>query len=77
MKLIEQLQKDFSDVSNKNLLSVSIMSDGEIVYTYIYKEAECGGEFTLTLSQFSHDRSAIYKIISAFEKEFKKRLSDV
>lgn len=75
MKLIEQLQKDFFEVSNRNLLYVSIMGDGEIVYTYNYKEAD--GEFTLTLSQFSHDRSDIYKIISAFEKEFKKRLSDV
>jgi len=74
MNMIDQLKKDLNFVSNKILLSVNINPDGEIFYIYKYKEAE--GVFELCISQFSHDRSDTYKIISTFETEFKKRLGD-
>jgi len=74
MNIIEQLKYDFDSVSDKILLSVNIQPDGEISYTYKY--AEIDGVFELYLSQFSHDRSDTYKIISTFETEFKKRLGD-
>lgn len=69
---LEQLKNNVKAARGWFLVSINITIDLKISYSYSY--GEDGTIFHISLSDYSHDRSIIYKILSKFEEEFRKRL---